>query len=343
MLKAVQDNPGDVALVRLQFLILAAARDFKPAIATGEEMVQLDTAMADVSFFTRMTALYIADSQRVQAAEAARRGTVKFPASAELWQLYAQTLRTSGKMRESVAAARQALTINPNIPNGWIQVTQAYNELQEPDSAIAALRMAAAAGDNADFIASLASGIGNQKRLKGVADSSVVILQESVALLQWSDSVAMLRDSVGPAERRRARAQASPETRARVKFILGAAGVTLGQMAATQAVAPKSCELARVALSEKPSAYPPGTTSASPRESVSPVTASRTRKPVTRSSRSEKSSVKYFDICCTITTASPSSASNCERRYSTSGGPPVDAPITTTPLGNSPALFTRTG
>ena len=247
VLKAVADNPGDVSLVRLQFLILAAARDFKPAIATGEEMIQLDTAMADVSFFTRMTALYIADSQPTQAAEAARRGTTKFPNNAELWQLYAQTLRNSGQMRESVAAARQALTINPNIPNGWIQVTQAYNELQEPDSAVAALRMATAAGDNADFIASLASGIGNQKRLRGVADSSVVILQESVALLQWSDSVAMLRDSVGPAESRRARVQATPETRARVKFILGAAAVTLGQTAATKAVAPKSCPLARVA------------------------------------------------------------------------------------------------
>ncbi|MEX2181998.1 MAG: tetratricopeptide repeat protein [Gemmatimonadaceae bacterium] len=247
VLKAVQDNPGDVALVRLQFLILSSAGDYKPAIATGEEMIQLDTAMADQPFFTRLTALYMADSQPTMAADAARRGTVKFPRNPDLWQLYAQTLRTSGQVRESVAAARKALEINPNIPNGWIQVTQAYIELQESDSALAALRMATQVGDNADFIASLASGIGNQKRLRGVADTNVTVLQESVALLQWSDSVAMLRDSVGPPEARRARVQASPETRSRVKFILGAAAVTLGQTAATVAVAPKSCALARVA------------------------------------------------------------------------------------------------
>ena len=76
--KAVQDNPGDVSLVRLQFLILSSAGEYKPAIATGEQMIQLDTSMADVAFFTRLTALYVADSQPTQAADAARRGTVKF-------------------------------------------------------------------------------------------------------------------------------------------------------------------------------------------------------------------------------------------------------------------------
>ncbi len=247
VVQAVQDNPGDVALVRLQFLILSAAGDYKPAIATGEEMIQLDTALADVPFFTRLTALYAADSQPTKAADAARRGTDKFPNNTDLWQLYAQTLRGSGQVRESIDAAKRALAINPDIASGWLQVAQAYLELAETDSAVAALRNATAAGDNADFIATLASGIGNQKRLAGAADSNVVTLQEGVALLQWSDSVAMLRDSAGAPNARRARVQATPETRSRVKFILGATAVTLASTAANRAVAPKSCELARVA------------------------------------------------------------------------------------------------
>jgi len=244
--KAVQDNPGDVSLVRLQFLILAAAGEYKPAIATGEEMIQLDTAMADAPFFTRLAALYVADSQPTKAAEAAKRGTDKFSANADLWQLYAQTLRNSGQVEGSIVAARKALEINPYIQSGWLQVAQAYIGLQQQDSAIVALQNATVAGDNADFIAGVASGIGNQLRLAGAAAKSVATLQRGVALLQYSDSVAALRDSVGPADARRLRTVASPETRARVKFILGATAVTLGQTAGIEAASAKSCDLAKI-------------------------------------------------------------------------------------------------
>lgn len=247
VLKAVQDNPGDVSLIRLQFLILAAAGDYKPAIATGEEMVQLDTALADAPFFTRLAALYAADSQPAKAADAARRGTEKFSQNTDLWQLYAQTLRQSGDLPGSVDAAKKALAINPFIPAGWLQVTQAYIEMQQQDSAIVALQHATEAGDNADIIAGVASGIGNQLRLQGNEAKSVEILQRGVALLQYSDSVAALADEVGPADGRRPRQQASGETRARVKFILGATAVTLAQVSATEAASAKSCDLANVA------------------------------------------------------------------------------------------------
>lgn len=247
VLKAVQDNPGDVSLIRLQFLILAAAGDYKPAIATGEEMVQLDTSLADAAFFTRLAALYSADSQPAKAADAARRGTEKFSQNTDLWQLYAQTLRQSGDLPGSVDAAKKALAINPFIPAGWLQVTQAYIEMQQQDSAIVALQHATEAGDNADIIAGVASGIGNQLRLQGNEAKSVEILQRGVALLQFSDSVAALADEVGPADARRPRQQASGETRARVKFILGATAVTLAQVSATEAASAKSCDLANVA------------------------------------------------------------------------------------------------
>lgn len=247
VLKAVQDNPGDVSLVRLQFLILSSAGDFKPAIATGEEMIQLDTSMADAAFFTRLTALYVADSQPSQAADAARRGTEKFPRNPDLWQQYSQMLRNSGQLAASVEAAKQALVINPFISNGWIQVAQAYGELQEPDSVLSALRSAQTAGDNADFIASLLSGVGNQKRVTGAAEKSLPILEEGIAILQWADTVAALTDSVGPPDARRLRTAATSETKARVKFLLGATAITFAVQAATAAAPTKDCSLARKA------------------------------------------------------------------------------------------------
>jgi tetratricopeptide (TPR) repeat protein len=245
--KAVQDNPGDVELVRLQFLILTSAGEYKPAIATGLEMVQLDTAMADQQYFTRMTALYLADSQPTLAADVAKRGTEKFPRNAELWTFLSQTLRTSGQPLAAIEASKKALEINPFQQNGWIQVAQGYMELQETDSARVALQNATVAGDNADFIAALASTIGNQKRVAGNEQKSVAILLGGVQLLQWSDSVAALAEEVGPPDARRQRTPATAETRSRVKFLLGAAAVQLAQISSAEAAATKSCDLAKVA------------------------------------------------------------------------------------------------
>jgi tetratricopeptide (TPR) repeat protein len=240
--KAVQDNPGDVSLVRLQFLILAAAGEYKPAIRTGEEMILLDTAMADVGFFTRMISLYAADSQPAKAAEMGQRGTTKFPSNSDLWNRYAQTLRASGQVAQSVEAQKRALALNPNIANGWLIVAQAYQELQMPDSQMVALRNAVAAGESADMIASVVSGIGNQKRIQGGNEKNLDILRQGVALLHWADTVSNLADTVGTPEARRARATASDETKGRVTFLLGATAVTLFRELATAANAAKSCE-----------------------------------------------------------------------------------------------------
>lgn len=293
--QAVTDNPGDIGLMKLRFLILASAGDYLPAIQAGEELVQLDTAVADVQFFTRLSALYLstagteaakaepserladslmratppdsatamttraasrparlaADSLYRLAAGTARRGTTKFPREASLWQFQAQALRSAGDIQGSIAAARQALEINPLQPNGWLQVAQAYISLRQPDSAVVALRSSVTAGDNADIVAAVLSGIGNQLRLAGVAatakDTSIMILEKALGVLSYSDTVAALADQVGPADARRARLQATPETKARVRFILGATAVTLARAYADGAAAGRNCELARKA------------------------------------------------------------------------------------------------
>lgn len=247
VLQAVQDNPGDISLIRLKFLILTAAGDYKPAIATGEELATLDTAMADVQFFTRLTALYIQDSQPTMAVDAARRGTSKFPNDASLWQLYSQTLRSNGQALDALEASKRALQINPNIQNGWVLLAQGYLEQQQQDSALAALRRGKDAGESADFIAAIASGIANQLRIRGNEAKSIDTLRAAVALLQYSDTVAQLADEVGPPDARRPRAVATPETRSRVKFILGAAAVQLTQLLAAEAASSRNCELAREA------------------------------------------------------------------------------------------------
>lgn len=289
--QAVVDNPGDIGLLKLRFLILASAGDYLPAIQAGEELVQLDTAVADVQFFTRLSALYLAtagveaakaepnerladslltatppdtaasmtaraasrparmaaDSIYRLAANAAQRGTTKFPREAQLWQFQSQALRSAGDLPGSIAAAKMALEVNPFQPAGWLQVAQAYISLQQNDSAVVALRNSVEAGDNADIIAAVLSSIGNQMRVQGGNEKSIPMLEEAVALLSYADTVAMLTDSVGPADARRLRQPASGETKARVKFILGATAVTLAREYAGAAAANRDCEMAKKA------------------------------------------------------------------------------------------------
>lgn len=287
--QAVTDNPGDIGLMKLRFLILASSGDYLPAITAGEELVKLDTAVADIQFFTRLSALYLAtagaeaakaepserladsllaatppdtaasmtaraasrparmaaDSIYRLAANSAQRGTAKFPREASLWQFQAQALRSAGDLPGSIAAAKMALEINPFQPAGWLQVAQAYISLQQNDSAVTALRNSVTAGDNADIIAAVLSGIGNQMRVQGGNEKNIPMLDGAVALLSYADTVAMLADSVGPADARRPRQQATGETKARVKFILGATAVTLARELATAAAAGRDCEMAK--------------------------------------------------------------------------------------------------
>ncbi len=160
--KAVADNPGDPALLELQFKILTAAGDFRAATKVGEEMVAIDTSLATAEYFTRMVGLFDADSQPQKAAEQAAKATQKFSNDADLWQMYAATLKKAGQGQQSIAAVRRALQINPKIPNGWSQVAAAYNDLQLPDSALAALRLAKEAGDDANTVAGFAFTLGNR-------------------------------------------------------------------------------------------------------------------------------------------------------------------------------------
>ena len=230
IVKAVAENPGDLDLIKLQFRILAAAKDYKGAIRTGEEMVQMDTALADLPYYNRMVALFDADSQPQKAAEIAARGTQKFPNDADLWQLYAATLKKAGQVQQSIAAAKRALEINPKIPNGWYQVASAYNDLNMADSALIALRMSKAAGDPADNVGQMALTIGNRLYKAAAADSNktVVAFQGAQPYLYFADSTTT-----------------NVAMRTNAKLLIGVTHFYIAQILAQGLQASKSCEEAK--------------------------------------------------------------------------------------------------
>lgn len=231
VVKAVADNPGDMDLIALQFRILSAAKEYKAAIKTGEEMVTMDTTLADLTYYNRMIGLYAADSQPQKAAEMAARGTQKFPNDADMWQSYSATLKAAGQVQQSIAAAKRALEINPQIPNGWTQVAIAFNEMGQPDSALVALRAAKTAGDNGDQVGQIALSIGNRLYRAAAADSNktVAAFAASQPYLYFADTV-----STNVAQKTNS------------KLLIGVTNFYVAQLTAQGLQASKSCDEAKM-------------------------------------------------------------------------------------------------
>ena len=232
VLAAVANNPGDMDLISLQFRILTASGDYKPAIKTGEEMALMDTSLVNAVYFNRMIALYDKDSLPQKAAEMAARATQKFPNDAELWQFYAQMLKKAGQVQQSIAAARRALEVNPKIPNGWTQVAIAYNELGFSDSALVALREAKTAGDDANSVGGIALTIGNRffKAASAADPKTVAAFQVAFPYLHFADSTIT-----------------DVQNKTTAKFLIGASSYYIVNVLAQGLAASKSCDEAKLA------------------------------------------------------------------------------------------------
>ena len=220
---AVKQNPGDPSLMKLQWLILLAIKDYKGAVTVGESMIAADTALADTTYFQRLASAYASDSQPQKSAEALARGTAKFPANSGLQLLYAQQLRTSGQPQQAIMVLRK---LPPKTPRVNLQIAQAQSEINQPDSALVSLRAAAAAGDSVPLLGAYALSIGNNLYKAANASKNRDDLARAVTFLTLSDSLAP-----------------SPQA----KFLTGLASFTIGQTAATEAGKSKNCALAKVA------------------------------------------------------------------------------------------------
>jgi tetratricopeptide (TPR) repeat protein len=233
---AVTDNPGNLQLLRLQWLIHLAAKDYKSAVAIGRTMVQMDTSLADTTYFTRQAAALTASSDTAGAATIVGEGVRKFPSNTGLALFQAQALKQSGRFAEAKAAYVNLLRQNPKLEHGYLQLAQLNESLNQPDSALAALRMAVRSGnDSASFVAQYALSIGNTKYKAANALKSGEAPENQVkrAAMQQAITYLALSDSLAP----------SPTP----KFLQGVAWFTIGQLAATDAPKAKSCDLASMA------------------------------------------------------------------------------------------------
>jgi tetratricopeptide (TPR) repeat protein len=236
---AVINNPGDPDLLRLRFLIYLTVREWKQAIASGEDLLSTDTAATDTLFFQRLAIAYATDSQPQKAAEVTARGVAKYAQNPGLWSLHARMLKNAGQLQQSADAARRALSISPNDAAGWLALADVLVEMQQPDSAVAALKSAVQFSDSTAKaqVAQRLLIIGNQAYRAGNESKNREDFLRAVRILATADTIAN-EQSV-----KMLLGQSYPQ----LKFVYGVSAFQVAASAAQENQEAKRCELAQMA------------------------------------------------------------------------------------------------
>jgi tetratricopeptide (TPR) repeat protein len=222
----VQGNPGDPELLKLAWVVYLNAKDFKDAVATGTELVRVDTAAATSDYYARLAGAYSAMGQKQQASEAAARGFAKFPGDPNLQLFNAQALFQSGQLQMALDAAKKAVAANPKNGPGYFLLATVQDSLNQYDDLYNTLQTAKNNGVDAGTLSQLALKQGSDAYKDGQRTKDRADFQRAIKFLQLSDQL---------------------QTSADAKFLLGASAFSLGQSATTDAIDKKSCDLARTA------------------------------------------------------------------------------------------------
>lgn len=186
----VAENPGDPQYARTYWLVLRAANHYKESVPAGIAYVALDSAAADSSYFFRQIADLRADSAFARAAEFAAQGVAKFPRSGTLWLQKAQNERSAGQLPAAKMSIQRALELDPKASGANLLLATIYVDLNQPDSAVAAVKADAAADStgkarDAQFLLS----IGSTAYKAAVASKNIDDFKKAIEVLKASDEM----------------------------------------------------------------------------------------------------------------------------------------------------------
>jgi tetratricopeptide (TPR) repeat protein len=252
-------NPDNVRLMRQKWRVANDNRNWPLAVATGERLLAVDSeAVRDSVFYLRLATAYRANGQVFKALETVVRGVSSFPKDARLYALYTQfvkeesdtvigrglalyptsgellalnakDLRAKGKVAEALDASKRAVELDSTIAQGRILIAQSEIELGRPDSALATLHQAVAAGEDRNSVAQFALSKGNTLFRAANGTKTRVDFQLAMRYLAFADSL-----------------KSTPQT----KFLLGAAALNVAQIALTEApkitVKQESCTVSQI-------------------------------------------------------------------------------------------------
>jgi tetratricopeptide (TPR) repeat protein len=204
----LKDNPGDTQMLRTKWLLQLRANQFKQALATGEEIVKLDTSFATVDYYNRSIGAAQKDSNTAAVQQLAAKASQKFPKEGSFAILLAQSYYKAGQLQQALQAARRASDVAPKDPAAWEFILAIQSQMNQPDSMLATAQKAIAAGVPKDSLGA---------SLLAVAGPALKKAQETKTREDWEAALkaAQAVDAVVP----------SPQT----KFYVGVSAFSIGQ------------------------------------------------------------------------------------------------------------------
>ena len=224
--EALAQNPGDPKTLNMAWRLYFAANQFEKALNVGEEMIRADTALADSTYYYRSAAAAASMNNPTRAAQIVAQGIARYPNSAGLLVIQANSLNKAGQNSQALAAINRALAANPKVENGYAQKILILTAMNVPDSVLNTIKTAQAAGVDKKTLAQLALKMGSDAYKAGNASKARPDLQRAVQFLTLADQLDPSADA---------------------KFLAGASSFLIGQSAVTEAQDTKSCALARLA------------------------------------------------------------------------------------------------
>jgi tetratricopeptide (TPR) repeat protein len=237
-------HPDELKLVQQKWRAAYENRSWTHAIEAGEVMLARDAdARADSTFYLKLGTAYRAANRNYKAVETLSHAVEAFPKDARLYSLYAQyirseadtviprglalfprsadlsvmsarDLRSRGKISESLDATKRAVELDSTMSQGRLMVAQLELELGRPDSALVALRKAAASGEDPALVAQFALAKGNSLYRAANATKTSADFGLAFRFLTFADTIRSTLQS---------------------KFLIGAAALGVAQSALTEA------------------------------------------------------------------------------------------------------------
>lgn len=227
--QAIANNPGDPELLRTRWLILLGQGDYKEAFKQGAELIQIDSSLADTTYFIRTARAYAADSQPQKAAESAAKGLQKFPNQPSLMYEQIFSLRAAGQLQPALDALDRALAAKVPVENAAVFRIQLLKDLGRDAEVLPAIQQAIAAGDTTNNL-------------------RVLLIQSAAASYQKAAASKAPEDFAGAVDLLKYAVSATTgQLMQQASFYLGATYVQYGQAKLAIASQDKSCQPAKEA------------------------------------------------------------------------------------------------
>lgn len=225
--EAVKENPSSPDLLRLRWQLLGASREYKQMFAAGEELISLDTSMADTSYFMTTTLAYTRDSQPQKAAETASKGVAKFPNHAGLIYVQVAALRSAGQSQQALEALNRAMEAKIAVDDAAVLRLTLLRDLGRNDEVLPAAKQLIAAGDTSSNVRAIVINAANDAFRQAQQSTDVSQWEPVLAAALYADSVAL------------------GEQKLQSQFILGAVYAVFGGVKLNAANEAKNCEMAK--------------------------------------------------------------------------------------------------